>query len=183
LGITGAVGALSMADFVLLAKKELQLEVRVMMTEAATRFVSPWILQLHSGMPVLVDLFAPSAPYPVGHLQISDGVDAVLVMPASANAIARMAAGMADDAITATVLAAECPVIVVPSMNRRMWTHSLVQRNVRQLRDVGYRVMEPVIGVEVSTMKAELGGCPSFKAVIEEIADAVTQSREAVGAS
>src|SRR5512147_2311419 len=120
--------------------------VRVAMTPAATRFVGPLTLQALSGAPVLVDLLDTAAELTYGHLQLARMADLVLVAPATADLLARLRAGMADDAVTTTVLAATCPVLIAPAMNTRMWLNPATQENLAALRARGFAVVGPAAG-------------------------------------
>ncbi len=120
--------------------------VRVAMTPAATRFVAPLTFQALSGAPVLVDLLDPAAESTYGHLALARMADLVVVAPATADLIARLRAGMADDAVTTTVLAATCPVLVAPAMNTRMWRNPATQENLAVLRARGAHLVGPASG-------------------------------------
>lgn len=120
--------------------------VRVAMTESATRFVQPLTFQALSGAPVLVDLLDPAAEMAYGHLALARMADLVVVAPATANLLARIRAGMANDAVTTTVLAATCPVLLAPAMNTRMWRNVATQENVAALRARGLHVVGPAAG-------------------------------------
>jgi phosphopantothenoylcysteine decarboxylase / phosphopantothenate---cysteine ligase len=121
-------------------------QVRVAMTPAATSFVGPLTLQALSGAPVLTDLLDPSADLQYGHLALARVADLVVVAPATADLLARIRAGMGDDAVTTTVLAATCPVLLAPAMNTRMWRNAAVQENVAALRARGMHVVGPGAG-------------------------------------
>src|SRR5512138_1242806 len=120
--------------------------VRVAMTPAAARFVQPLTFQAISGAPVLVDLLEPSAEMAYGHLALARMADLVVVAPATADLLARIRAGMADDAVTTTVLASTCPVLVAPAMNTRMWRNPATVENLAALRARGLRVVGPGAG-------------------------------------
>jgi phosphopantothenoylcysteine decarboxylase / phosphopantothenate---cysteine ligase len=120
--------------------------VRVAMTPAATRFVQPLTFQALSGSPVLVDLLDPAADATYGHLALARTADLVVVAPATADLVARLRCGMADDAVTTTVLAATCPVLLAPAMNTRMWRNAATQENVEALRARGFHVVGPAAG-------------------------------------
>ncbi|ABC82142.1 bifunctional phosphopantothenoylcysteine decarboxylase/phosphopantothenate--cysteine ligase CoaBC [Anaeromyxobacter dehalogenans] len=122
-------------------------EVRVAMTPAATRFVAPLTFQALSGAPVLTDLFEPAKDLTYGHLEMARVADLVVVAPATADLIARIRAGMADDAVTTAVLAATCPVLLAPAMNTRMWRNVAVQENLAALRARGMHVVGPAAGL------------------------------------
>src|SRR5512138_411605 len=120
--------------------------VRVAMTRAATRFVQPLTFQAISGAPVLTDLLDPAAELAYGHLALARIADLVVVAPATADLLARIRAGMADDAVTTTVLASTCPVLVAPAMNTRMWRNPATQENLAALRARGLHVVGPAAG-------------------------------------
>src|SRR5574338_120079 len=120
--------------------------VRVAMTPAATRFVGPLTFQALSGAPVLVDLLDTASEATYGHLQLARAADLVLVAPATGDLLARIRAGMADDAVTTTVLAATCPVLLAPAMNTRMWRNAATQENVAALRARGLHLIGPAAG-------------------------------------
>jgi phosphopantothenoylcysteine decarboxylase / phosphopantothenate---cysteine ligase len=120
--------------------------VRVAMTPAATRFVGPLTFQALSGAPVLVDLLDAAAEATYGHLALARTADLVVVAPATADLIARIRAGMADDAVTTTVLASTCPILLAPAMNTRMWRNPATQENLAALRGRGMQVIGPASG-------------------------------------
>lgn len=120
--------------------------VRVAMTPAATRFVGPLTFQAISGAPVLVDLLDGGLNLSYGHLELARAADLVIVAPATADLLARIRAGMGDDAVTTTLLAVTCPVLLAPAMNTRMWQNPAVQENLATLRARGFHVVGPGAG-------------------------------------
>lgn len=123
-------------------------EVRAAMTEAATRFIGPLTVGALTGAPVLTDVLAPQQDMFFGHLDLARRADLVVVAPATADVIARLAHGMADCPVTTTVLAARCPILVAPAMNVAMWENPAVQRNVGILRGYGrYHFVGPASGL------------------------------------
>jgi phosphopantothenoylcysteine decarboxylase / phosphopantothenate---cysteine ligase len=145
LGVGGGIAAYKACEIARLVVKG-RGTVRVAMTPAATRFVQPLTLQALSGAPVLVDLLDPAADATYGHLALARAADLVVVAPATADLLARLRAGMADDAVTTTVLAATCPVLVAPAMNTRMWQNAATQENLAALRARGWHVVGPAAG-------------------------------------
>src|SRR5207302_10201965 len=120
-------------------------EVRVAMTPSATRFVGPPTFQGVTGNPALAGLFdAGGSPEP--HVALGDWAQVILVAPATANVIGRIASGRSDDVVTATLLAARCPVVVAPAMNDAMWAKPAVQESVATLRHRQFTVVEPETG-------------------------------------
>jgi phosphopantothenoylcysteine decarboxylase / phosphopantothenate---cysteine ligase len=136
LGVTGGIAAYKAAELTRLFIKA-GATVRVVMTEAATRFIAPLTLQTLSGAPVAVDLFDPASEAEIGHIKLADEADLLVVAPATADFIARMAAGMADDLLAAVVLATRAPVLLAPAMNVNMWTNPVTQANLSRLLGQG----------------------------------------------
>ena len=145
LGITGGIAAYKVAELTRLLVKD-GVQVDVVMTEGATQFVTPMTLQALSGRAVLTSLWASGADNAMGHIALSRGADAIVVAPASANFLAKLANGLADDLLSTLCIARECPLIVVPAMNRQMWGNAATQRNVKTLRADGVNVLGPDSG-------------------------------------
>ena len=145
LGVGGGIAAYKACEIVRLLVKG-GADVRVVMTPNATRFVGPLTFQALSGHPVLVDLLDPASEASYGHLELARRADLLLVAPATANLIARLRAGMGDDAVTTTALACTCPVLLAPAMNTRMWEGAAVQDNMGALRARGVHVVGPSSG-------------------------------------
>lgn len=120
--------------------------VRCAMTPAATRFVTPLVLQTLTGQAVRTDLFDPSEEGEIDHIQLADQADLVIVAPATANLIARMAHGLADDLVSAVLLATRAPVLIAPAMNVNMWSHPATRQNVELLRARGVHMVGPESG-------------------------------------
>ena len=146
LGVSGGIAAYKSVD-VLRRLRDLGADVRVVMTRNATRFVSPLTFAALSGAPVLSDEFTGEGWGPMGHIAVTDGIDLVLLAPATANIIGKAAAGIADDALSTALLAATCQVIMAPAMNDRMFRNPILQRNIATLRSAGVRFVEPEEGV------------------------------------
>jgi len=121
-------------------------QVRVAMTPAATRFVGPLTFQALTGAPVLVDLLDEAADQTYGHLQLARAADLLVIAPATGDLIARLRAGMADDAVTTTALACDAPVLVAPAMNTRMWDAPATRENVQALQRRGWHFVGPASG-------------------------------------
>ncbi|MHB1341145.1 MAG: bifunctional phosphopantothenoylcysteine decarboxylase/phosphopantothenate--cysteine ligase CoaBC [Coriobacteriia bacterium] len=141
-GVTGCIGAYKACELV----RELMrrgFRVKVVMTESATRFVTPLTFRTLTGEPVAVSLWADEPESKVHHISLAEEADVVVLAPCTANVIAKLAHGRADDMLTTTVLAAEAPVIVAPAMNTHMWRKDVTQANVSALRARGYVFVEP----------------------------------------
>jgi phosphopantothenoylcysteine decarboxylase/phosphopantothenate--cysteine ligase len=136
LGITGGIAAYKAAELCRLLAKA-GATVRVVMTEAATRFITPLTLQTLSGAPVSHDLFDSGSEAEIGHIRLAAEAELLIVAPATADAIARLAAGMANDLLTAVALATRAPVLLAPAMNVNMWENPLTQANLQRLLGPG----------------------------------------------
>ncbi len=147
LGITGGIAAYKAAEFVRLATAA-NFDVRVVLTEAATQFVTPTTLQALSGNPVYSGLWDRRVPNAMGHIELSRDAELILVAPASANFMAKLAHGLADDLLSTLCLARACPLVIAPAMNREMWLKPATQRNADSLRQDGIRLIEPEAGLQ-----------------------------------
>jgi len=145
LGVGGGIAAYKSCELVRLLVRG-GASVRVVMTPNSTRFVGPLTFQALSGHPVLVDLLDPASEASYGHLDLARRADLLVVAPATADLLARLRAGMGDDAVTTTALACTCPVLVAPAMNTRMWEGPAVQENLAALRARGWHVVGPSSG-------------------------------------
>lgn len=143
--VTGGIAAYKAASFVRLLIKE-GATVQVSMTAAACKFVTPLTFQVLTKQAVHLDTFDERVPQEVQHIQLADWTDVAVVIPATANTIAKMANGIADNFVTSALLATTAPTFVVPAMNEHMWENPTTQRNIAQLRQDGVRVIEPVVG-------------------------------------
>ena len=144
LGITGGVAAYKSAELVRLLVKAIA--VQVVMTEAATRFVTPATFQALSGRNVFVDLWDDRIANGMAHIDLSREAAAILVAPASADFLSKIAHGKADDLLSTLCLARDCPLLVAPAMNRQMWENAATRRNVAQLAADGVVVLGPAAG-------------------------------------
>jgi phosphopantothenoylcysteine decarboxylase/phosphopantothenate--cysteine ligase len=147
LGVTGGIAAYKAAELTRLLRGE-GAQVRVVMTAAAREFVAPLTFQALSGNPVRSDLFDPAHEAAMGHIELARWAELVLIAPASADLIARLAAGLADDLLTTLCLAADCPLAVAPAMNQAMWRHAATQDNVARLAARGVLVWGPAEGAQ-----------------------------------
>lgn len=145
LGISGGIAAYKAAELVRGLRSD-SAEVRVVMTAAAQSFITPLTMQALSGNDVRCDLLDPHAEAGMGHIELARWADRVLVAPATADLIARLAGGMADDLLTTLVLATAAPVTLAPAMNHRMWLHPATRDNVARLRARGVQILGPADG-------------------------------------
>jgi phosphopantothenoylcysteine decarboxylase/phosphopantothenate--cysteine ligase len=142
LGVTGGIAAYKTPALVRQLTSQ-GADVQVVMTHGAAHFVTATTLQAVSGNPVRSDLWDSAAEAAMGHIELARWADCILIAPASAHTVARLAHGMADDLLTAMTLAATCPIVVAPAMNHMMWKHPATQRNVDRLRTDGVRIVGP----------------------------------------
>ncbi|HET7756363.1 MAG TPA: bifunctional phosphopantothenoylcysteine decarboxylase/phosphopantothenate--cysteine ligase CoaBC [Steroidobacteraceae bacterium] len=145
LGVTGGIAAYKSADLVR-RLRERGAEVQVVMTAGARQFVTPLTFQAVSGRPVRSDLWDPAAEAAMGHIELARWADAVLVAPASADFLARLAAGRADDLLATLCLATTAPIAVAPAMNHQMWANAATRANVAALAARGVQLLGPAVG-------------------------------------
>lgn len=145
IGVTGGIAAYKICELVR-RLRDLDAEVRVVMTEGATHFVTPTTFQALSGQPVRVSLWDEAGEAAMGHIELAKWADRVLIAPASADTIARLAHGFADDLLSTVVLATAAPVYIAPAMNQQMWANLAVQANIGTLRVRGVNILGPADG-------------------------------------
>ncbi len=170
LGVSAGIAAYKSALIVRLLKQA-GCEVRVVMTEGAQAFITPLTLQALSGEPVRTSLLDPEAEAGMGHIELARWADAIVIAPATADLIARLVHGMADDLLTTLCLASEAPRLIAPAMNQAMWRHPATQRNVKQLATDGWQLIGPAAGDQAC---GDVG--PGRMSEPAEILEAVTQS-------
>jgi uncharacterized protein YciI len=145
LGVSGSIAAYKAADLASKLKQKGH-DVTAILTKSATELISPNTFLNLTGNRVYIEMFDASQVGQTEHIKLTDRADLVLIAPATANVIAKLALGIADDMLTTTLLAVRCPVIVCPAMNTRMWSHPLVRRNLGGLRALGHHIVEPDAG-------------------------------------
>jgi phosphopantothenoylcysteine decarboxylase/phosphopantothenate--cysteine ligase len=145
LGVSGGIAAYKAVEVMRLLQKS-GCEVSVAMTKHATEFVQPLTFRALTDKPVIVDDYDPANPDPIAHINFSQSIDLLLVVPATANIIAKFANGVADDFLSSTYLASNAPVLIAPAMNTTMWEQPATQRNIERLKSDGVRFVEPVAG-------------------------------------
>lgn len=146
LGLTGGIACYKVAEFVRRAQ-DLGAVIDVVMTEAATHFITPVTMQALSGRPVFLDAWDNRMPNNMAHINLTRGADAIVIAPASTDFMAKLAHGLADDLLsTLCVAKGNCPLLVAPAMNREMWLHPATQRNVAQLKADGVAIFGPAEG-------------------------------------
>ena len=145
LGITGGIAAYKAAELVRLLVKA-GVDVQVVMTSAACQFITPVTMQALSGKPVFIDMWDSSISNGMPHIELSRNADAILVAPASADFLAKLVHGRADDLLSTLCLARDCPLLVAPAMNKQMWEAPATQRNIAQLRADQVSILGPASG-------------------------------------
>ncbi|MFH0900394.1 MAG: bifunctional phosphopantothenoylcysteine decarboxylase/phosphopantothenate--cysteine ligase CoaBC [Pseudomonadota bacterium] len=174
LGVTGGIAAYKAAEITRLLVLA-GAKVRVVMTQAACQFVTPLTFQTLSANPVAVDMFEAARASEINHLALAEQADLFVIAPATADAIARLAAGMANDLLTATALATRAPTLLAPAMNTRMWENPLVQQNVRRLVELGIvKVIGPAEG-ELACGVIGAGRMAEPADVVEEAGQILTE--------
>lgn len=168
LGVTGGIAAYKAAELLRLLVKQ-GAEVQVAMTEGATHFVTPTTFQALSGKPVFTDQWDARMPNAMAHIDLSRQADLILIAPASADFMARVAQGMADDLLATMVLARDCPLLLAPAMNRQMWENPATRRNVLKLAADGVRIIGPASG-EQACGEIGAGRMLEPEEILEEVA-------------
>ncbi len=167
LGVTGSIAAFKAVGLTRLLRKA-GASVQVVMTKAACEFVKPLTFQVLSQHPVVTDMFREPPSWEVDHIELADKADIFLVAPATANIIAKLATGIADDILTATLLATKSKKIIVPAMNVNMYENPITQRNIKRLRENGFILLEPAEG-ELACGYSGKGRFPETKCIVEQI--------------
>ena len=145
LGVSGSIAAYKTASLASALKKQ-NADVQVIMTKNAANFINPITFEALTGNKCLVDTFDRNFQFQVEHISVARKADLVMVAPASANVLGKMAHGIADDMLTTTIMACTCPVFLSPAMNTRMFENPIVQENIRILKQYGYQIIEPAAG-------------------------------------
>lgn len=167
LGVTGSIAAYKIANLASMLSK-LQADIHVLMTKNATNFINPVTFETLTGNKCLIDTFDRNFQFSVEHVSIAKKADVVLVAPASANIIGKMANGIADDMLTTTLLACKCTKIVSPAMNTNMYENPVVQENIVKLKRYGINVIEPDTGL-LACKDTGTGKMPSEEVLLSYI--------------
>lgn len=179
LGVSGSIAAYKIAGLASMLVKQ-HCEVHVIMTKNATNFIHPTTFETLTGNKCLVDTFDRNFEFSVEHVSIAKKADAVLVAPATANVIAKLAHGLADDMLTTTVLACQCPIVVSPAMNTRMFHNAIVQDNIRTLKEYGMEVIDPACGYLACGDTGE-GKMPEPELLMEYVLKALSGKKDMEG--
>ena len=172
-GVTGGIAAYKAAELV----RELVrngAKVRVIMTDHACQFITPLTFETLSGSPVATDLFRMTGSFEIGHIALAEFAELIVIAPATANLIGKLAGGIADDLLTTVLLAATAPVLICPAMNAKMYAHPIVKENTARLVSHGYAVLEPGYG-ELACRTEGQGRLPDVPEIVEEIESILSQ--------
>ena len=172
LGVTGSIAAYKIAGLCSMLKKK-EADVTVIMTPNAVNFINPITFETLTGNKCLIDTFDRNFKYDVEHVELAKSAEVFMVAPASADVIAKAACGIADDMLTTTLLASECPKIFAPAMNTRMYRNPITQDNLKKLEHYGMKVITPNSGYLACGDIGE-GKMPEIEELFEEIVDALT---------
>lgn len=172
LGVTGSIAAYKIAILASMLKKQ-KADVTVIMTQNATNFINPITFESLTGNKCLVDTFDRNFQHSVEHVSLAKQTDVFLIAPASANVIAKAAHGIADDMLTTTLLACQCPKVIAPAMNTRMYLNPIVQDNMKILEHYGMKVITPATGYLACGDTGE-GKMPEPELLMESIIEALT---------
>ena len=179
LGVTGSIAAYKIANLASMLSK-LHADIQVLMTENATNFINPITFETLTGHKCLIDTFDRNFQYSVEHVSLAKKADVVLVAPASANVIGKIANGIADDMLTTTVMACPCKKIISPAMNTNMYENSSVQENLDKLKRHGYEIIEPAVGL-LACKDVGAGKLPSEEVLLEYILKEVRFEKDMAG--
>ena len=168
LGVTGSIAAYKACEIVSRLRRQ-ECGVDVIMTEAARQFVAPLSFETLAKSRVVTDLWTPPATYDPLHISLAEKADAIVVAPATANTIGKLANGIADNALTCTVTAARCPIVIAPAMNDLMYANPVVQANVAKLTELGYTFVGPVEGRLASGKVGGQGRMAEPEAIVDEV--------------
>ena len=179
LGVTGSISAYKACELVSRFKK-LGANIDVIMTENATKFVSPVSFETLSQNAVVTDTFSRERPYQVEHIALAKKADILLIAPASANIIGKLANGIADDMLTSTVIATLAPIVICPAMNTNMYNNAIVTANMNRLREFGFRFVEPASG-RLACGDTGKGKLADIDDIIDNVTNILLSSDELAG--
>ena len=179
LGVTGGIAAYKMAN-VASGLRKAGAEVHVIMTENATQFITPLTFETLTNNRCVVDTFARDFQYDVTHVSLAKKADLILIAPATANVIAKLAHGIADDMLTTTVLASRCKKLVAPAMNTAMLENPITQDNLETLRKYGFSIVEPAVGM-LACKDVGSGKLPEPEVLLDRIAMEIAREKDYLG--
>ena len=179
LGITGSIAAYKMANVASMLKK-LHCNVEVIMTKNAVNFINPITFETLTGNKCLIDTFDRNFQFQVEHISLAKRADLLMVAPASANIIGKLANGIADDMLTTTALACTCQKIIAPAMNTNMYLNPIVQDNMKRLQNYGFEMVEAASG-HLACGDSGIGKLPEEKLLVEHIVRSIAREKDMKG--
>ena len=179
LGVTGSIAAYKAANLASILKKQ-HADVQVIMTQNATQFMNPITFESLTGNKCLVDTFDRNFQFQVEHVALAKRADLAIIAPATANIMAKLAHGLADDMLTTTLLACRCPRLIAPAMNTRMYENPVTQDNMDILRKYGFRIIEPAVG-HLACGDTGAGKLPPETLLLECILDEIAMEKDMKG--
>ncbi|MBW2623310.1 MAG: bifunctional phosphopantothenoylcysteine decarboxylase/phosphopantothenate--cysteine ligase CoaBC [Deltaproteobacteria bacterium] len=173
LAVTGGIAAYKSAELARMFMTE-GAAVRVVMTKSAGRFITPLTFQTLTSSPVVDDMWESNTPLEIGHISLADWADVVVIAPATANIIGKIAGGIADDFLSTFLVAVRAPVVICPAMNVNMYSNAIVQENLAKLKSHDYQIVDPGIGLMACGTEGQ-GRLPELEFIIEETRSALTK--------
>ena len=179
LGVTGSIAAYKIANLASMLGK-LHADVHVLMTQNACNFIHPITFETLTNHKCLIDTFDRNFQYSVEHVALAKQADVVLIAPASANVIGKIANGIADDMLTTTIMACKCKKIIAPAMNTNMYENPIVQDNLQKLRKFGYEIIDPAVGL-LACKDVGAGKLPSEETLLDYIIQEIRFPKDLAG--
>ena len=179
LGVTGSIAAYKAANLASLLKKQ-HADVHVIMTKNGMEFITPITFETLTGNKCLTDTFDRNFQFEVEHVELAKKADLVLVAPASANIMAKLAHGLADDMLTTTILACQCPKLIAPAMNTRMYENPVTQDNMEILKKYGWKLIEPAVGY-LACGDTGRGKFPEETVIVEHVLNEIAFEKDMAG--
>ena len=179
LGVTGSIAAYKAANLASLLKKQ-HADVHVIMTKNALQFITPVTFETLTGNKCLIETFDRNFQFNVEHVELGKRADLALVAPATANVMAKLAHGIADDMLTTTLLACQCPKMIAPAMNTRMYENPVTQDNMKLLEKYGWKLIEPAVGM-LACGDAGKGKFPDEKLLVEHVLNEIARPKDMEG--
>lgn len=179
LGVTGSIAAYKTANLASMLVKQ-HATVHVIMTKNATHFINPIAFESLTGTKCMVDTFDRNFQFHVGHVSVAKQADVMMIAPASANVIGKIASGIADDMLTTTVMACKAPILISPAMNTNMYENPVLQENIRKLREYGMEVIEPATGM-LACRDIGAGKMPDPEVLLQYILKTIACEKDLAG--
>lgn len=170
IGISGSIGAVEIHSYLTEIQNRFNCSINIIMTESAKRIVNPDSLKYFIDGYIFENMFDANSNFKIPHVHLPNWADVLIILPATANIIGKIANGIADDLLSTAAMAATCPVVIVPNTNEHMYNRQAVQRNIQALKEDSYIFIEPEgEGVQLSTKKKIKGAMPSPKELVSQL--------------